>query len=89
MSEAPARLAGLRRKGSIAAGCDADLVFWDPEATIRVDPASLFHRHPVTPYTGMQLRGAVQRTFLRGEVVFDAGSMRGEPRGRALLCATT
>jgi allantoinase len=81
---APARLAGLsRRKGEIAAGHDADLVIWDPEAEFTVDPAALQHRHAVTPYAGRRLRGRVWKTILRGQVVFDEGAF-AEPAGRLL-----
>jgi allantoinase len=86
MAAAPARLAGLdRTKGAIAAGRDADLVIWDPDAEADVDPAALFHRHPVTPYAGMRLRGRVRTTLLRGEVVFHEGTFPAPPRGRQLL----
>ena len=72
MAAAPAMLAGIEQmKGSIAIGRDADLVLWDPDAESAVDPAALYHRHPVTPYAGMQLRGVVRTTFLRGQVVYD------------------
>ena len=88
MSIAPAALAGLsERKGTIAAGRDADLVFWDPDTSWIVDPAALEHRHPVTPYAGMRLRGRVHRTLLRGELIYDDGRFPEPPRGRTLLRA--
>ncbi len=85
MSAAPARLAGLTRtKGAIAVGHDADLVVWDPDAEVRVDAAALHHRHAVTPYHGRRLSGQVHTTILRGEIVFDAGVVSGETRGRII-----
>jgi allantoinase len=85
MAAAPARLAGLARsKGAIETGLDADLVLWDPEAESAVDPSSLQHRHPVTPYAGMRLRGRVRTTLVRGDVVFDDGRFADTPRGRVL-----
>ena len=73
MAEAPAALAGLSHKGRIAAGCDADLVFWDPDQEFIVDPAVLQHRHPVTPYAGARLRGVVHRTLLAGHTIYEEG----------------
>lgn len=84
MSEAPARLAGLTgRKGAIAVGCDADLAFWDPDAEHTIDAKTLEHRHKITPYAGRALRGAVMRTILRGETIYerDVGFI-GSPSGR-------
>jgi allantoinase len=71
MSAAPALLARLDRKGRIAAGCDADLVVWDPDVEHTVDRMRLQQRHKLTPYAGRHLRGAVRTTFLRGERVWD------------------
>jgi allantoinase len=74
MCEAPAALAGLsERKGAIAPGRDADLVVFDPDAEWTVEPERLEHRHAVTPYAGLGLRGRVRRTVLRGEVVYEEG----------------
>jgi allantoinase len=68
---APARLAALEtRKGSIAAGKDADLVVWDPETAFVVDERRLHQRHKRTPYAGLTLRGRVIETHARGRVVY-------------------
>ena len=80
MAEAPARLAGLSSKGRLAPGADADLVFFDPDASWIVDPTRLHHRHPLTPYAGMRLKGAVRRTILRGETVFENGEVAAVAR---------
>jgi allantoinase len=85
LSRNPARLAGLeKRKGTIAVGCDADLVIWDPAAKFAVDPAKLHHRHKITPYAGRELAGIVETTFLRGRKIYDRGGFSSAPLGRVL-----
>ena len=85
MCRAPARLAGLERKGAIEAGCDADFVIWNPDAEFTVEARSLQHRHPVTPYQGRRLRGVVDRTYLRGVRVYERGKAMTNPTGRTIL----
>jgi allantoinase len=85
MSAAPAMLCGLAdRKGRIAAGYDADLVIWDPDAEFTVDASRLHQRHPITPYAGRTLRGVVRTTILRGERVWDGDRLIAESAGRLL-----
>ncbi|TFV75010.1 allantoinase AllB [Blastococcus sp. CT_GayMR19] len=80
MAEAPARLAGLPRKGAIAVGRDADLVAFAPDERFTV--GRLHHRNPVTPYAGRELTGVVRRTWLRGQLA--DGSPIGRLMGRGM-----
>ncbi|MCG7593844.1 allantoinase AllB [Mycobacterium sp. PSTR-4-N] len=72
MSERPARLAGWTDRGAITHGARADLCAFDPDATEAVTAAELRHRHPLTPYDGMMLRGRVLATWVAGRQVYDA-----------------
>ena len=83
MAGSPAQLAGVEeRKGRLAAGFDADMVVFDPEAEWAVTPADLHYRHAISPYLGERLTGKVLMTFLRGECVYKQGSFPCELRGR-------
>ena len=85
LCSAPAGLVRLRdHKGSISPGCDADLVVWNPEASFRVDSATLHHRHKLTPYAGEVLSGIVETTFLRGRKIYDGGQFPAGPIGAML-----
>ena len=85
MSDRPAALAGLgARKGRIATGIDADLVVWDPDASVVVEPESLQQRHKLTPYAGRRLNGRVHTTFVRGARVWDENHLAYAQAGRLL-----
>lgn len=75
-----ARLAG--RKGRLAAGFDADVIAFDPDAPMTITPECVEHRHKVTPYNGAELSGVVRATYLRGEKIYADGTHVGAARGR-------
>jgi allantoinase len=74
LSTAPARLAGLDRKGSIEIGKDADFLVWDPDGVTEVIGSGLEHRHSLTPYEGMRLRGKVEKVTLGGQTLYEQES---------------
>lgn len=69
MSTKPAQRAGLRAKGKVSIGYDADLVVFAPDDAFVVDAGKLHHKNPITPYQGKALSGKVRRTYLRGSAV--------------------
>jgi allantoinase len=83
LSAGPASIARIGdRKGRLAAGCDADVIAFDPEAMLEVTPDCVEHRHKVTPYTGRELRGVVRATWLRGRKVYENGAHLGPAAGQ-------
>ncbi|QLH27291.1 allantoinase AllB [Streptomyces sp. Rer75] len=85
MSTAPAALVGLRHKGAIEVGRDADFAVLAHEETFTVDPAALHHRNQVTAYAGKTLHGVVRSTWLRGHKIAEHGAPTGPlPTGRLL-----
>ena len=85
LCHAPARQVGLHNlKGAIKDGFDADVVIWNPDREFKVEPTMLNHRHKLSPYSGEVLRGVVEKTFVRGRMVYDGGEFFG-PCGQILL----
>src|SRR5215203_271826 len=85
MSEAPARLAGLdKRKGKIAVGFDADITIFEPEKEFKVVPEIIEFKNKITPYEGINLRGVVKATFVRGRKVYENGQIVGKAAGNLL-----
>ncbi len=85
MSAAPAKLAGLdERKGRLAVGFDADVVIFQPEKEFKVVPEIIEFKNKLTPYAGMNLRGVVEATYVRGVKVYEQGRFAENAIGELL-----
>ena len=78
LATTPARRFGLRRKGSLETGNDADLVLFDPAARRTLRAADLHHTSDYTPYEGLEVSGAVRSVFVRGRAVIRNGAFVGD-----------
>src|SRR5437762_7771711 len=82
----PAKIMGLfPRKGTIAAGSDADIVLWDPRATQTLSAKTHHMRVDYSPYEGRRVKGRAATVLSRGEVIVTGGKFVGKKgRGRFL-----
>ena len=74
----PARVAGIYpKKGTIAAGSDADLVILDPDREWTMTTGRLHGNADYTCYEGMKIQGAVEQVLLRGRTIVRDGVFTG------------
>lgn len=67
----PAERFGLKDKGSISIGKDADFVFIKPNAPYVLKAEDLEYRNKISPYLGREIGAQVVRTVLRGTTIYD------------------
>lgn len=79
-AEAPARLYGLwPAKGSLEPGADGDVVLVDPHERWTVRDEDVLSRAGWSPYAGRTLVGRAVRTYVRGRLVAEGGSVVAGP----------
>jgi allantoinase len=72
LAEHPARNFHLfPRKGVLVPGADADLTIFDPDAVWTVRAKHLHSAAGWSPFEGMELRGRVRQTFVRGRPAYE------------------
>jgi dihydroorotase-like cyclic amidohydrolase len=64
---------GLKHKGDVAPGFDADLWLVDLTHTDVVRREDLLYRNPFSAHEGQPIRGRTVRTVVRGRTVFAEG----------------
>ncbi len=83
LCENPAAVYGIRNKGAIAPGMDADLVVVDMHLEREITDDLVLSKCGWTPYAGRRLRGWPVRTLVRGREVFPEHEA-GDAGGREL-----
>lgn len=83
-SENAARIMGLYpRKGNLLPGADADIAVVDLNEEWTFDGTKTFSKqksvHHV--YHGMQMKGRVKQTWVRGKVIYKDGIITGQSEG--------
>jgi dihydropyrimidinase len=77
----PAKLYGLRNKGTIAPGFDADITIWHRQESFEpftLTNEKLHHAIDYTPFEGVEFRNWPRYTLVRGKVVFSEGKIVGD-----------
>lgn len=84
----PARIFGLKGKGEVHPGADADLVLWDPARRHTYGPNNLHDNVDYNPFDGVTVTGWPETVLSRGAVVVSGGALTADPgRGRRISMA--
>ncbi len=75
LCEGPAKVYGVKNKGQLREGYDADLVVIDMEMARTVHDKNIVSKCGWTPYNGMDIRGWPIMTFVGGHLMMENGSI--------------
>ncbi len=73
----PARIFGLKTKGALEIGKDADIVLVNPRVEYELTDEQMLSKCGWTPFAGRKVTGRIEQVFLRGSPAYE--------RGRCLL----
>ena len=74
----PAKIFGLKDKGSVSVGKDADIVIYDPKKEFTITNDKMHSDCDHTIWEGITVHGYPEKTFARGRLVYDSGEFLGE-----------
>ncbi len=87
MCAGPARVYGIRGKGRIARGYDADFTIVDMKASRTIEQSWIASPCGWSPFVGTTVQGWPVATIIRGRTVMREDAVLGEPQGQLVRFA--
>jgi allantoinase len=79
-SSGPARLFDIYpKKGCLEPGSDADMIIVDLDQKWVLKPEMLLYQNKYSAYDGVEFKGKVIQTILRGKTIYQNGNIVGQP----------
>jgi dihydroorotase len=75
----PARAFGLKTKGLLAKGMDADIVLVNMKEGWKISADNRLSKCGWTPFEGKEVYGKIESVFLRGKLAYDGENITGKP----------
>lgn len=85
LSDRPAKIFGIKGKGRIEVGYDADFVIIDMDLEKEVTNAMMLTKCAWTPWDGVSLKGWPIMTIVGGELIYENGKFVSSKRGSELI----
>lgn len=75
----PAKLFGMKQKGDIKPGKDADIAIWNPDLIWKIKNKKLHENVDYTPYEDFVVTGKPVTVLSRGEVIIENNELKANP----------
>ena len=83
--ENPVKIFGIKNKGFIKEGYDADFTVVDMNRTIQIKNENIESKCRWSPFNGFEFKGTPMATIIAGKIKMKDGKILGEPEGNPLV----
>ena len=85
MCENPCKIFGVKNKGYIKEGFDADLTIVDMNKEQTIKDEMIASKCGWTPFDGFEFKGTPVSTIIAGQIKMRDGKILGKPEGKPLV----
>ena len=82
--ENPIKIFGIKNKGFIKEGYDADFTVVDMNKKIVIQNKNIESKCGWSPFNGVEFKGSPMATIISGKIKMKDGKILGDPEGKAL-----